>query len=73
MRSGEWRGATGKKLKDVVAIGIGGSYLGPAFVHTALSFDHKSQEEAEGRCAKGFRRGVRAGVAVPFFQSLCGL
>ncbi|KAL6779793.1 PGI1B [Auxenochlorella protothecoides x Auxenochlorella symbiontica] len=49
VRSGEWRGATGKKLKDVVAIGIGGSYLGPAFVHTALSFDHKSQEEAEGR------------------------
>lgn len=29
-------GATGKPLKDVVAIGIGGSFLGPLFVHTAL-------------------------------------
>jgi len=29
-------GATGKALKDVVAIGIGGSFLGPLFVHTAL-------------------------------------
>lgn len=29
-------GATGKVLKDVVAVGIGGSFLGPLFVHTAL-------------------------------------
>ena len=29
-------GATGKPLTDVVAIGIGGSFLGPLFVHTAL-------------------------------------
>ena len=29
-------GATGKALKNVVAIGIGGSFLGPLFVHTAL-------------------------------------
>src|SRR4051812_37297737 len=29
VRSGKWKGATGKKLVDVVAIGIGGSYLGP--------------------------------------------
>lgn len=36
VRSGEWRGATGKPLTDVVAIGIGGSFLGPLFVHTAL-------------------------------------
>ena len=36
VRNGEFRGSTGKTLKDVVVIGIGGSYLGPAFVHTAL-------------------------------------
>ena len=36
VRSGEWKGATGKPLKDVVAIGIGGSFLGPLFVHTAF-------------------------------------
>jgi glucose-6-phosphate isomerase len=36
VRSGEWTGVTGKPIKNVVAIGIGGSFLGPAFVHTAL-------------------------------------
>lgn len=36
VRSGEWKGVTGKPLTDVVAIGIGGSFLGPLFVHTAL-------------------------------------
>ena len=29
-------GATGKKLKNIVAIGIGGSYLGPDYLATAL-------------------------------------
>ncbi len=36
VRSGEWTGATGKKLRNTVCIGIGGSFLGPLFVHTAL-------------------------------------
>ncbi|KAF6142519.1 hypothetical protein GIB67_039483 [Kingdonia uniflora] len=36
VRSGSWVGATGKALKDVVAMCIGGSFLGPLFVHTAL-------------------------------------
>lgn len=36
VRSGEWKGITGKPLTQVVAIGIGGSFLGPLFVHTAL-------------------------------------
>ncbi len=36
VRNGEWVGVTGKKLTNVVAIGIGGSFLGPLFVHTAL-------------------------------------
>ncbi|XVF63882.1 hypothetical protein PTKIN_Ptkin09bG0121700 [Pterospermum kingtungense] len=36
VRSGSWVGATGKPLNDVIAIGIGGSFLGPLFVHTAL-------------------------------------
>ena len=39
VRSGEWLGATGKPLTDVVAIGIGGSFLGPLFLHTALRTD----------------------------------
>lgn len=31
-------GATGKPLKNVISIGIGGSYLGPEFVFEALKF-----------------------------------
>lgn len=30
------QGVTGKPLTDIVSIGIGGSYLGPEFVHEAL-------------------------------------
>jgi glucose-6-phosphate isomerase len=36
VRSGEWRGATGKRITDVVNIGIGGSDLGPVMVTEAL-------------------------------------
>lgn len=45
VRSGEWLGATGKPLTDVVAIGIGGSFLGPLFVHTALRTDQTASEQ----------------------------
>jgi glucose-6-phosphate isomerase len=36
VRSGEWRGYTGKPITDVVNIGIGGSDLGPQMVTAAL-------------------------------------
>ena len=36
VRSGEWRGATGKTIATVVNIGIGGSDLGPVMVTEAL-------------------------------------
>ncbi|MCI9857373.1 glucose-6-phosphate isomerase [Microbacterium proteolyticum] len=36
VRSGEWRGVTGKKVTTVVNIGIGGSDLGPVMVYEAL-------------------------------------
>jgi glucose-6-phosphate isomerase len=36
VRSGAWRGYTGKLITDVVNIGIGGSDLGPKMVTTAL-------------------------------------
>jgi glucose-6-phosphate isomerase len=48
-RNGEWKGHTGKPLKDVVAIGIGGSFLGPLFVHTALRTDTVAANGAKGR------------------------
>jgi glucose-6-phosphate isomerase len=37
VRSGEWRGYTGKAITDVVNIGIGGSDLGPKMASTALT------------------------------------
>ncbi len=36
LRSGEWKGHTGKAITDVVNIGIGGSDLGPVMVYQAL-------------------------------------
>jgi len=36
LRSGEWTGATGKRISTVVNIGIGGSDLGPTMVYQAL-------------------------------------
>ena len=36
LRSGEWTGATGKRINTVVNIGIGGSDLGPVMAYQAL-------------------------------------
>ena len=36
VRSGAWRGHTGKRIRNVVNIGIGGSYLGPEMAYRAL-------------------------------------
>ena len=36
IRSGEWTGHTGRRIRAVVNIGIGGSDLGPAMAHQAL-------------------------------------
>ncbi|HML83942.1 MAG TPA: hypothetical protein PKE52_02165, partial [Bacteroidales bacterium] len=37
VRSGEWKGYTGKPITDIVNIGIGGSDLGPVMVCRALA------------------------------------
>jgi len=36
VRSGEWKGHTGKRIRNVVNIGIGGSDLGPVMAYEAL-------------------------------------
>jgi glucose-6-phosphate isomerase len=38
VRSGAWAGHTGRRIRAVVNIGIGGSDLGPAMAHDALSW-----------------------------------
>lgn len=49
VRTGEWIGATGKELTTVVAIGIGGSFLGPEFVYEALKTEKQGAAGASGR------------------------
>jgi len=43
VRSGQWRGHTGKRIRNVVSIGIGGSDLGPVMAYEALR--HYSQRD----------------------------
>ena len=38
VRSGEWQGYTGKRIRNIVNIGIGGSDLGPFMAYEALKF-----------------------------------
>jgi glucose-6-phosphate isomerase len=43
VRSGEWKGHTGKPIRNVVNVGIGGSDLGPVMAYEALR--HYSQRD----------------------------
>ena len=43
VRSGEWQGHTGKRIRNVINIGIGGSDLGPVMAYEALR--HYSQRD----------------------------
>jgi glucose-6-phosphate isomerase len=43
IRSGEWTGYTGKRIRNIVNIGIGGSDLGPVMAYEALR--HYSQRD----------------------------
>jgi glucose-6-phosphate isomerase len=36
VRSGEWKGQTGKRIRNVINVGIGGSDLGPVMAYEAL-------------------------------------
>jgi len=51
VRSGHFRGHTGKPLVNVVAIGIGGSFLGAQFVHEALRSDTTSTPDGGASAA----------------------
>jgi glucose-6-phosphate isomerase len=46
LRSGEWVGATGSQIRNVINIGIGGSDLGPAMAYHAL----KNWSDRDLRC-----------------------
>jgi glucose-6-phosphate isomerase len=36
VRGGQWKGHTGKRIRNVINVGIGGSYLGPEMAYAAL-------------------------------------
>ena len=38
VRSGEWQGHTGQRIRNVISIGIGGSDLGPVMAYEALRY-----------------------------------
>ena len=38
IRSGEWKGHTGKRIRNMVNVGIGGSDLGPVMAYEALKY-----------------------------------
>lgn len=38
LRSGDWRGHTGKRIRNVINMGIGGSDLGPVMAYEALKY-----------------------------------
>lgn len=48
VRSGEITGYTGKRLRNIVSVGIGGSYLGPEFVHEVLKTEPEGINAALG-------------------------
>eukprot|EP00934_Nitzschia_sp_Nitz4_P006124 Nitzschia sp. Nitz4//scaffold194_size40385//2888//4810//NITZ4_007522-RA/size40385-augustus-gene-0.8-mRNA-1//1//CDS//3329540310//6114//frame0 len=48
VRSGELRGYTGKRLRNIISVGIGGSYLGPEFLHEVLKTEPEGIHAALG-------------------------
>lgn len=48
VRSGDIRGYTGKRLRNIVSVGIGGSYLGPEFLHEVLKTEPEGINAALG-------------------------
>lgn len=48
VRSGSIRGYTGKRLRNIISVGIGGSYLGPEFLHEVLKTEPEGINAALG-------------------------
>lgn len=48
VRSGAIRGFTGRHIRNIVSVGIGGSYLGPEFLHECLKTEPEGVNAALG-------------------------
>ena len=62
VRSGEWKGHTGKRIRNVVNIGIGGSDLGPVMAYEALRHYTDARHDLPLRVERG-RHRLRRGHA----------
>ena len=60
-RSGAWKGCTGKRIRNVINVGIGGSDLGPVMAYEALK--HYSERSMTFRFASN---PVRRQRLIPF-------
>ena len=47
-RSGQITGYTGKRMRNIVSVGIGGSYLGPEFLHEVLKTEVEGIDSSLG-------------------------
>jgi glucose-6-phosphate isomerase len=56
VRDGAWRGHTGRPIRNVVNIGIGGSDLGPAMAYDALRAYSKPGDALPFRLQRRWRR-----------------
>ena len=64
VRSGEWTGHTGKRIRNVVNIGIGGSDLGPVMAYEALRHYTRPRHDVPLRLERR-RHRLRRGDARP--------
>ena len=64
VRSGEWKGHTGKPIRNVVNIGIGGSDLGPVMAYEALRYYSAARSDLPVRLERRLDR-LRRGDARP--------
>ena len=60
VRSGEWLGATGRRIRAVVNIGIGGSDLGPAMAYAGARVVRHARAHRAFRLERGPGRPCRA-------------
>jgi glucose-6-phosphate isomerase len=56
VRSGAWKGHTGKRIRNVINIGIGGSDLGPVMAYEAPTSRKRSMISNRRRLSSSFRR-----------------
>ena len=64
VRSGQWTGYTGKRILNIVNIGIGGSDLGPVMAYEALQALQRAQPDVPVRLERR-RHGLRRGDSRP--------